>query len=77
MQKVESEIDSVANSDEDNEWAEVSSWNRETLIGDSADRKRLYGMSELEREMELAERRKKVDWGINALSLTLLRSELS
>jgi len=53
-------IDS-ADEEEDAEWAEVKSWNKTDLMGDAKDRKRLFSMSELEREMELAERRKKFD----------------
>jgi hypothetical protein len=51
----------------DPEWKEVKSWNRNDLMGNEKDRKRhylakerLFAMSELERELELAERRKKV-----------------
>lgn len=59
-QQQNSDLDPIDSDGEDPEWAEVKSWNKNDLMGDSKDRKRLYGMSELEREMELAERRKKV-----------------
>jgi hypothetical protein len=55
-----SDLDPVDSDEEDPEWAEVKSWNKNDLMGDAKDRSRLRGMTELEREMELAERRKKV-----------------
>ena len=45
---------------EDEEIKEIQSWSQD-LIGNGEDRKKLMRMSELEREMILAERRKKVD----------------
>ncbi|KAJ3304260.1 hypothetical protein HDV03_002997 [Kappamyces sp. JEL0829] len=56
-----SDLEPIDSDEDDAEWAEVSSWNKSDLMGDSKDRKRLFAMSELEREMELAERRKKLD----------------
>ncbi|KAI8929855.1 hypothetical protein BC831DRAFT_442351 [Entophlyctis helioformis] len=45
----------------DPEWAEADSWDRTDLMGDKEDRRRLMAMSELDRELLLAERQKKVD----------------
>ena len=45
---------------EDEEYKEIKSWSKQ-LIGNSEDRNKLMKMSELEREMILAERKKKVD----------------
>ncbi|KAI8893216.1 hypothetical protein BC833DRAFT_609181 [Globomyces pollinis-pini] len=56
-----SEEESEGEISDDPEWKEVQSWSKKDLMGDAADRKRLFNMSELEREMELAERRKKLD----------------
>jgi hypothetical protein len=38
----------------------VKSWNKKDLIGNEKDRRRLMAMTELERELELAERKKRV-----------------
>ncbi|KND01721.1 uncharacterized protein SPPG_03514 [Spizellomyces punctatus DAOM BR117] len=46
---------------EDEEWAEVKTWDPETLMGDDADRQRLTQMSELDREAILAERKSKFE----------------
>ncbi|KAI8915602.1 hypothetical protein EDD86DRAFT_196423, partial [Gorgonomyces haynaldii] len=45
----------------DPEWEQVKTWDQKTLMGDEQDRKRLMKMSELEREMVLAERQKKLE----------------
>jgi RNA polymerase-associated protein RTF1 len=47
--------------DEDSDWGEVKSWNRSDLMGNEKDRSRLFKMTELEREMVLADRRKKIE----------------
>ncbi|KAJ1332133.1 hypothetical protein BSLG_008952 [Batrachochytrium salamandrivorans] len=43
----------------DPEWSEVKSWSHTDLMGDANDRRSLMAMSELEREMVLADRQKK------------------
>lgn len=55
-----SDLDPIDSDEDDPEYAEISSWSKTDLMGDREDRKRLMALSELQREMELAERRKKV-----------------
>ncbi|KAJ3013425.1 hypothetical protein HKX48_005759 [Thoreauomyces humboldtii] len=64
----ESEDGQAGSSDDDDdqlsdgeEWADVKTWDLQTLMGDDADRQRLMGMSELAREGVLAERRTRVE----------------
>ncbi|KAL2911523.1 RNA polymerase-associated protein rtf1 [Polyrhizophydium stewartii] len=54
--------------------AEVRSWNPQDLMGDAEDRRRLAAMSELEREMVLEERQKKID---SLQERTILKKRLS
>ena len=53
---------------EDSEYAEVKSL-RKDLMGNEKDRKRLMAMTELERELELAERKKRVSMNNEARSI--------
>ena len=55
-----SDLEPVDSDEDDPEFAEINSWNRTDLMGDKEDRRRLFAMSEFEREKELAERREKV-----------------
>jgi hypothetical protein len=57
----EGEIEDGEEVSEDEETKTIRLWKNTGLMGNEADRKRLMRMSELDREMELAERRKKVD----------------
>lgn len=61
-----SDLEPVDSDEDDPEFAEINSWNRTDLMGDKEDRRRLFAMSEFEREKELAERREKV-WACGLL----------
>ena len=58
--KLMADSDDEGQISEDEEIKEIQSWSND-LIGNSEDRKKLMKMSELEREMILADRKKKVD----------------
>ncbi|KAI8827265.1 uncharacterized protein EV422DRAFT_33882 [Fimicolochytrium jonesii] len=64
--RLESESEGAGSDDEDElsddeEWADVKTWDPDTLIGDAADEQRLNAMSELHRESLIAERRGRLE----------------
>lgn len=70
--KQNSDLEPIDSDEDDPEIAQIGSWNKSDLMGDKEDRKRLFAMSEFEREKELAERREKVSKYISNLTMNVV-----